>query len=559
MDTNIMKRNGNTKKLYIVAITFIIVLFAFIYYMFTSVNFSLIGNGTSILKYGEKYQELGFIATNGFGQDVSKHITINGQIDEFKEGNQKVEYIYEFGGVKKVFIREVLILENPFKEYDFIINGDNPTYICENGEYEDLGAYVVKKDTDAVFNNIEVKNKVNTYKAGEYEVVYSYTENDNVFSKTRRVIVLANDEKIESLDGGVTGTINLDFSKIEDYTKTILPDGNISQDKKVTYKIGVNGQYHFLVFSNDKQVLDKTVNVQELANNLTCNGELKISGTYLNIVSNLSDFSSITWDYDGKTITGNKEIRVNEKVTNANVTVLFKDGASFRTSCNITDKRIYNFTYDGANSKSLMQCQTYSPQDRANLEAKLRQAVNEAGYGTRAGVVEAARFLVGALDYKVPYLGPRSVDSRLGRYETAGLNIGNNAAWGCRVSGYIQGLDCTNFITWAFRQNGLLQSDFFYTENMYKIRDVMDKIRVGDLMISPCSGTVCQTQKFVHIAIIIGIDKDYVYIAESTTGYGGGLLATRYPKDNMPSSGTLSLVKLYHYSSDGNVTDMWMS
>ena len=88
-----------------------------------------------------------------------------------------------------------------------------------------------------------------------------------------------------------------------------------------------------------------------------------------------------------------------------------------------------------------MTCNTYTAQDKATLDAKLKQVVAEAGRGTRAGVVAAARFLVGGLDYKVPYLGPKTVNTALGRYKKVGLNIGQDGAWGCSVSGWKQGMD----------------------------------------------------------------------------------------------------------------------
>ena len=42
---------------------------------------------------------------------------------------------------------------------------------------------------------------------------------------------------------------------------------------------------------------------------------------------------------------------------------------------------------------------------------------------------------------------------KVGKYQQEGLNIGKSDAWGCRVQGYTQGLDCTHFVEWILYQN----------------------------------------------------------------------------------------------------------
>ena len=81
-----------------------------------------------------------------------------------------------------------------------------------------------------------------------------------------------------------------------------------------------------------------------------------------------------------------------------------------------------------------MTCSTYTSQDKKELDSKLKRAIEEAGYKTRAGVVEAARFMVGAMTHKIRYLGPKKDYPELGRYYYIGINIEKNGAWGTRVN-----------------------------------------------------------------------------------------------------------------------------
>ena len=143
----------------------------------------------------------------------------------------------------------------------------------------------------------------------------------------------------------------------------------------------------------------------------------------------------------------------------------------------------------------------------------------------------------------------------VGRYKKVGLNIGTSSSWGCNIDGYRQGIDCTNFIMWAFYQNGIDKHP--YSHERSDTNSVLNQLRVGDLLYSPCNN--CDTTKYVygltHVGIIIGIDDNYFYIAEANPA---GPIMTRYEKNNMPTTGQFSLAKIFNYPADGNITNMWV-
>jgi hypothetical protein len=218
-----------------------------------------------------------------------------------------------------------------------------------------------------------------------------------------------------------------------------------------------------------------------------------------------------------------------------------------------TRSLIYKFNYDENNLKPKMTCNTYTATDRTRLEALLWQAVDRAGRGTRAGVVEAARFLVGGLNYKVPYLGPKTVNSELGRYDKLGLNIGNSKAWGCQVSGWTQGMDCTHFVYWAIINGGLQVSTVNPQKSAVPFKDNVDKVRVGDFLLTLSDGSVSWT--YSHTAIIIGEDNNYFYVAEAK-GIGTGVI--KLSKANLPlKKQEYGMVSTGQYPSDGKITNMW--
>ena len=553
-----MEKKNSSKKLYILVIAIIVFLFIFLYFKSIDITFALYGENPQIIKYGDDYYENGCYATNGFGTDLRDNIVTNGQINTYQEGSQRIEYVLKFAGITKKLTREVIVLENAFKGYDFYLNGDSIIYLVKGDNYEEQGAYVVKQEGNITYNDIEIKGNVNTSIPNEYEIIYSFTLGENTMTKKRKVIVLEKNEEVKLNSDGKSAVIRINFSNIDNYSKTILPDGKVSAEKEIEYTVKLNGEYHFLVYNNEKLVFDKKVLVDSLANSLTCIGEVKVSGTFLNIITDTPEIKKIVWNIDGTNVDGTKEIHISNRVSKASTDIEFTDGTKVLVNCKITDNLAYTFTYDEYNTKPYIACKTYTEQDRINLEAKLKKAVDDAGYGTRAGVVEAARFLVGGLDYKIRYLGPKKVNSTLGRYTKSGLNIANSNGWGCSVSGWTQGMDCTNFVKWAFAQNGLDINDYYNKSNTYKTKDSVGNIRVGDFLLTPCT-TRCENRDYMHVGIVIGIDDKNIYVAEATTESTDAIVVSKYNKFNMPASGKFSVFKKYIYANDGNVTDMWMS
>ncbi len=285
----------------------------------------------------------------------------------------------------------------------------------------------------------------------------------------------------------------------------------------------------------------------------TCSGEITRTGTKLTVSPVLNEVKEYEWVINGNVTKGSKVYEKDKIITKASVNLIFSDGQKHQIKCSIKDNLVYHFKYDFKKKKDYIKCGAYTIADKVKYDDMLKKAIQEAGYGTRAGVVEAARFLVGALEYRVAYQGPKQSSSLVGKYEKVGLNIGNNKAWGCRVDGYVQGLDCTNFIKWAFYQNGLKVTP--YNSKYYKSRDVVDKIQVGDFLYTPCVKNCKNSLKLEHVGIVIGIDDTYIYVAESMVGVS----VVRYKKNDMPSSGKFSLVHFREYKKDGNVTNMWMS
>ena len=178
--------------------------------------------------------------------------------------------------------------------------------------------------------------------------------------------------------------------------------------------------------------------------------------------------------------------------------------------------------------KPLIDRNTYSEADWSRMERELREKVEEAGWGTRAGVVTAAMYLC-SLDYAVPYRGtPMDREHYQGVYPKIGLN----REWGKFVplkidltaygrqykkGGYYRnGLDCTGFVSWALVNGGLRkENDSTWTKfpkETHDLRDWKDKVLPGDL----AQVWDSKQKAYTHFALVIGVDGDTIYIAEES-------------------------------------------
>ena len=544
---------SNLKLIFVLCITIILV---FVLILFTNneekINFYLMGDGQMTIRLGAEYYEMGFVATDKKGKDLSEYVTINNYINNNQEGSYTVKYTLKKDNVVKVLTRIVKVTDIKDNKYYIELENGNVFHHLKGKEYIDPGYTVYDENRNIVDIDVEVSGNVDISQKGSYLLTYSfnYQGYNDVITRTVEVYDIEY-EYIKTID--IKGII-LNFLVRSNNLKYVrLPNGIIENNNSFSYNILQNGVYHFDFYDIYGNVKRETIEITEMMKELYCTGVINRYGTNLVISGEDASKNSLyEWYINGIRIVDDiTHDTLYKKINNVYI-VVDNYGNKEKITCNIHNELIYDFVYDVNNTKPFMQCGTYTIYDKILLDEKLKNSIIQAGYGTRAGVVEAARFLVGGLSYKVPYLGPKKVDFSLGRYQKLGLNIGNSSSWGCRVSGWTQGMDCTNFVDWAFIQNGMNLKNVYGMGNTYRLIDVVNQIRVGDLLLTP------NDESFSHVGIIIGIDNENIYVAEATTGKINAIVVTKLSKNNLPKKGSLSIAKLYNYDRDGNITNMWV-
>ncbi len=237
--------------------------------------------------------------------------------------------------------------------------------------------------------------------------------------------------------------------------------------------------------------------------------------------------------------------------------------------------------------KKYLSCGQYTKAENDLLDKILKDRVKDAGYKTRAGVVEAGRFITLEFPYKIKYfsengrLSGNKVDGE-GRYYHKGLYLDESryesitkshsgpATWGCPIYSIPakgrtpNGLDCSGFITWILYNGGFDVKDIGagisgsldltdYGKRTKLTKEVVSsgKIKVGDLLASG-------GYNGGHIALLVGEDKDYYYVAESLwTPPNVAALMMQYPKSTFHKSFNYVMLMDNYYKDDGNLTNMW--
>lgn len=241
--------------------------------------------------------------------------------------------------------------------------------------------------------------------------------------------------------------------------------------------------------------------------------------------------------------------------------------------------------------KKIIACNKYTEEEQELLDEILKVRIEDAGFKTRAGAVAAARFLTLEFPYRIPYFyengrvhpsGVNYADGE-GRYYKYGLYLGKSkykdikakfsgpAAWGCPLNnwedepgyGYYygvkspNGLDCSGFVAWALYNGGFDPGDVGAGETDYPYQmtdlgkftkltsDIINSntIKAGDLF-----------NYFGHIAIIVGIDEENFYVAESLPNFGG-VVTRKYSKKSVNNTFTHVVLMDEYYKNDGNYTE----
>ena len=393
------------------------------------------------------------------------------------------------------------------------------------------------------------------------ELTIEVTKKNNIFNKDFSCVLFNNDNNI--VEKGNKNKCILTFKIGDNYTLLL-------EDK---YKKSSN--YNLLDYLNNTLEFNFTHETMYLVVGET----KKLNYTYKSINGNIDSFNT-----DSSIISIDNDVVTANEVGNAVITYGDK-------SINVVVTDI--ITKPTLSRKELLPCNKYTEEEGTLIDSILEYKVNGAGYKTRAGVVAAARFLLLEFPYKVPYFfengrvnntGVNFADGE-GRYYHKGLYLTNSkknsiiasvsgpCIWGCPLYnwedepeyGYVwgekkpNGLDCSCFVSWVLYNGGFDPGDNGAGNSISndELTDLgefrqltneliySDTIKAGDLF-----------NYWGHISVIVGIDDENYYVAESLQNFGGVVVNT-YKKSKINKTFSYVVLMDSYYGSDGNYTKYW--
>jgi len=365
-------------------------------------------------------------------------------------------------------------------------------------------------------------------------------------------------------------------------------------DNKCDIKIENSDKY---IYIRDEKETGEKINISDYASTIVkieVDEEILITNGETKII----DYNLITAGNPDKTITFVIEDENIAKIEEGKVTGINDGKTKITISDSYGNQEVIDVQVTSLislpeinNKKPFLKYKQYTDEEAKILDDYLFYKIDEAGYGTRAGVVAAARFLSLEFEYRIPYFvengrlthfnHQRPYCDGEGRYFHRGLflsedkyddlekSVAGPMMWGGYIkewsedNGIIRnGLDCSGFVCWCLINGGFDTTGDIgggLSEGLPTLSDygVSQKITMELLQ----SGKVKAGDPIGydgHIGIIIGIDDKHVYVAD-TLYHSKGLVVTEYTYSELLYSG---FTHIYDYTEvyegkEGNYTNMW--
>ncbi len=365
----------------------------------------------------------------------------------------------------------------------------------------------------------------------------------------------------------------------------------LTEDNTCSFKMEDDKFYAYL--KNQDNIIVKVNGVENLGRIISINLDknkvyLPINGTNkVNVsfkkIGQVDE--TIIWKSDDEnvaTVKDGKISGISNGTANISATIMNKSASVKVVVTNLITTR----PKDGFDfKKPQLGCNKYSKEQNDLIDEILKNNINEVGYKTRAGAVEAARFLTLDFPYRINYFyengrqTTNNVDGE-GRYYHVGMYLHDSRyssitgsqkgpkIWGCSMYDrpvkrqVVNGLDCSGFVSWALLNGGFDVKDVGagWSNNLdltdygtvKKINSSVIKsnvIKVGDLLHSTAAGG--------HIGIIVGMDSSNYYVAQALWYNEIGVQITKIEKDKLYKTFPHVVLMDKYYKNDGNLTDMW--
>lgn len=372
------------------------------------------------------------------------------------------------------------------------------------------------------------------------------------YSINKDKIIIKYNNKI---DNNFLYSVSINYkSDNKDLLKCKIDNSSYKTIDKCIFK--VKKGKHILYLKNSKKEIKKSFKIKE-----------KIEGSFSSSIDNLETYYlalngskklNFKFDYsedfnknimykidDENIIEFNDNTIYGKNVGKTKLKVFLEDGNLKEYNILVTDL----ITPPAINNdKDYLPCERYSKKEAELLDKILESRVKEGVYGSRGGVLAAARFITLEFPYSISYFnengrlnnhnGPH-IDAE-GRYYHKGLYLDSSKyslleegastfsgpkMWGCKLyDNYLgqyrsNGFSCSGFVSWAMVNGGFDVGDVGAGDYVNIPNDLSDMGEHKEITYDYMKNGNYKVGDFIardgHAALIIGIDENNIYTAES--------------------------------------------
>jgi len=294
-----------------------------------NITFQLNGDENVTVYVDSVYNDLGFIARNKDGIDLSHKVKVSGNVDTSLNGEYIITYsLIDDNGILKKLERKVSVI---YKD-DFALNGEPEIYMLINGKYQEQGAKCYNNNVD-YSSKIKIDSNLDTAKEGMYTINYYVEEIEQVIKRTVYVSDFDEYFKVSSSslisNSAIELAISSDPSKVLKY---VFPDGKESNLNINKLNVSTNGNYKFVIYDHYGNSLTKTIevnNIDKTIPTVSCSARISLNKTVVSVSSNKK---IVKYLYNGVESNSNN-YTINGKVNSVKVIVYDEAGNSNTATC----------------------------------------------------------------------------------------------------------------------------------------------------------------------------------------------------------------------------------
>lgn len=153
----------------------------------SKIEFQLLGDNDITLNVFEEYKENGTKATFR-GKDITKNVTVDGNVDTNKIGTYNLLYTVEYKGKKANLKRIIKVVDTVAPQIQ--LYGENKYSMYVGETFNDPGVQAIDNYDGDITSSVNIDNPINSNTAGIYIVTYEVSDTSgNITSITREIEV----------------------------------------------------------------------------------------------------------------------------------------------------------------------------------------------------------------------------------------------------------------------------------------------------------------------------------------------------------------------------------